>query len=300
MFSGSLVAILTPMHPDGGIDWQSWERLLALHLEAGTSGIVVGGTTGESPTITNEELSGLIERARARLRGRAALLAGAGTNSTAETVERARRLSGAGVDGLLVVTPAYNRPTQEGLYRHFEAVAAASSVPVMLYNVPSRTAVDLLPATVARLAKLPRIVAVKEALGQIARIVELRALLPAGFGVLSGDDVTAAEAMANGAQGVVSVTANVVPGAMAQMIASALRGDHAGAARLDAILRPLHQALFVEANPIPVKWAMAQLGLIEGGIRLPLTPLSEQYRPQVRAALEAVLRATQAPKAQSA
>ena len=204
------------------------------------------------------------------------------------------------MDGLLVVTPAYNRPTQEGLYRHFEAVAAASSVPVMLYNVPGRTAIDLMPATVARLAKLPRIVAVKEALGQIARVVELCALLPAGFDVLSGDDATAAEAMANGARGVVSVTANVVPGPMAQLVASALRRDHAGASHLDTLLRPLHEALFVEANPIPVKWAMAQLGLIEGGIRLPLTPLSEQYRPQVRTALEAVLRATQAPKAQSA
>ncbi len=300
MFSGSLVAIVTPMHPDGGIDWQAWERLLALHLEAGTTGIVVGGTTGESPTLTGEELWDLLERARARLRGRAVLLAGAGTNNTAETAERARRLSGAGVDGLLVVTPAYNRPTQEGLYRHFEAVAAASSVPVMLYNVPGRTAVDLLPATVVRLAKLPRIVAVKEALPQIPRIIELCALVPPGFGVLSGDDVTAAEAMANGAQGVVSVTANVVPGPMAQLVASALRGDRAGATRMDAILHPLHEALFVEANPIPVKWVMAQLGLIEGGIRLPLTPLSEQYRPQVRAAIEAVSRATQAPRAQSA
>ncbi len=204
------------------------------------------------------------------------------------------------MDGLLVVTPAYNRPTQEGLYRHFEAVAAASSVPVMLYNVPARTAIDLLPATVARLAKLPRIVAVKEALAQVARVAELCALVPAGFDVLSGDDATAAEAMAKGARGVVSVTANVVPGPMAQLVASALRGDHAGAASLDLLLRPLHQALFVEANPIPVKWAMAQLGLLEGGIRLPLTPLSEQYRPQVRTALDAVLRATQAPTAQSA
>ncbi len=300
MFSGSLVAIVTPMHPDGGIDWQAWERLLALHLEAGTSGIVVGGTTGESPTLTDEELAGLIERARSRLRGRMALLAGAGTSSTAETVERARRLSGAGVDGLLVVTPAYNRPTQEGLYRHYEAVAAASSVPLMLYNVPGRTAIDLLPATVARLAKLPRIVAVKEALAQVARIAELCALVPAGFDVLSGDDATAAEAMANGARGVVSVTANVVPGPMAQLVSSALRGDHSGAAHLDLLLRPLHHALFVEANPIPVKWAMAQLGLLEGGIRLPLTVLSEQYRPQVRAALDSVLRATQAPTAQSA
>src|SRR5580704_1915975 len=173
MFSGSLVAIVTPMHADGSIDWPAWERLLSLHVEAGSSGIVVGGTTGESATLSEAELLELVERARPRLKGRAALIAGAGTSSTATTVERTRRLSAAGVDALLVVTPAYNKPTQEGLYRHFEAVAAAASVPIVLYNVPTRTAVDLLPPTVARLSKLPRVVAVKEAVASMERVREL-------------------------------------------------------------------------------------------------------------------------------
>jgi 4-hydroxy-tetrahydrodipicolinate synthase len=287
MFSGSLVAIVTPMHPDGASDWAAWERLLALHLAAGTSGIVVGGTTGESATLTDEELLALLERARPRLAGRAALIVGAGSSSTAVSVERARRLSVAGVDGLLVVTPAYNRPTQEGLFRHFEAVAAASSVPLVLYNVPSRTAVDMLPSTVSRLAKLPGIVAVKEAVASMERVRDLVAQTPKDFVVLSGDDATAASAIAHGARGVISVTANVVPQAMAGMIATALRGDREGAARLDAPLRALHEALFVEGNPIPLKWAMAERGLIGGALRLPLTELSEGLRPRVRAALEA-------------
>jgi 4-hydroxy-tetrahydrodipicolinate synthase len=287
MFSGSLVAIVTPMHPDGAIDWPAWERLLAWHLEAGTSGIVVGGTTGESVTLTDADLLALIERARTTLSGRASLLAGAGSSSTALSIERAQRLSAAGVDALLVVTPAYNKPSQEGLFRHFEAVSAASSVPVVLYNVPSRTAVDLLPPTVARLAKLPRIVAVKEAVASMERVRELVAVVPKEFAVLSGDDATAAAAIANGARGVISVTANVVPRAMAQMAAAALRGDREAALRLDEPLRALHEALFVEANPIPVKWALAQRGLIERGLRLPLTELSEAHHARVLAALEA-------------
>jgi 4-hydroxy-tetrahydrodipicolinate synthase len=287
MFSGSLVAIVTPMHADGGIDWLAWERLLELHLEAGTSGIVVGGTTGEAVTLSEAELIELLARARSRLEGRAALIAGAGTSSTATTIERVRRLSSEGIDGLLVVTPAYNKPTQEGLYRHFEAVAAAASVPLVLYNVPSRTAVDLLPATVARLAKLPRVAAVKEAVASVERVRELVALAGTQCTVLSGDDGTAAQAMLNGARGVISVTANVVPKAMAELSAAAMRGDRATAERLDAPLRALHEALFVEANPIPVKWAMAEQRLIEGGIRLPLTELSESMRPRVRAALDA-------------
>ena len=286
MFSGSLVAIVTPMHPDGSIDWPAWERVLAFQLAAGTSGVVVGGTTGESATLSDEDLLGLLERARVRLRGRAALIAGAGTSSTAQTVERAHLLSAAGVDALLVVTPAYNRPTQEGLYRHFEAVAAASSVPVVLYNVPSRTAVDMLPATVARLAKLPRIVAVKEAVASVERVRELLALVPQSFRVLSGDDASAVAAMAHGARGVISVTANLVPKAMAQLVAAALKGDREEVQRREEPLRALHEALFLETNPIPVKWAMAQRGLIQGGLRLPLTELSEPFRARVRAALD--------------
>jgi 4-hydroxy-tetrahydrodipicolinate synthase len=287
MFAGSMVAIVTPMHVDGSIDWPAWERLLAMHLEAGSSGIVVGGTTGESATITDAELLALVERARPRLNGRAALLAGAGSSSTAATVERARCLSAAGVDGLLVVTPAYNKPTQEGLYRHFEAVAAAATVAVVLYNVPSRTAVDLLPETVARLSKLSRVVAVKEAVASMERVRALVELTGPHFTVLSGDDASAAQAMLNGARGVISVTANVSPKAMAELTAAALRGDRAAAERLDAPLRALHEALFLEPNPIPVKWAMSELGWIERGIRLPLTELSEPLRARVRAALDA-------------
>jgi 4-hydroxy-tetrahydrodipicolinate synthase len=287
MFAGSMVAIVTPMHVDGTIDWPAWERLLAMHLEAGTSGVLVGGTTGESATITDAELLALVERARAQLHGRAALLAGAGSSSTAVTVERARRLTAAGVDGLVVVTPAYNKPTQEGLYRHFEAVAAAAGVPVVLYNVPSRTAVDLLPETVARLSQLARVVAVKEAVASIERVRALVELTGPRFAVLSGDDASAAQAMLNGARGVISVTANVSPRAMAQMSAAALRGDRAAAEQLDAPLRALHDALFLEPNPIPVKWAMSDQGWIERGIRLPMTELSEALRSRVRAAVEA-------------
>lgn len=285
MFSGSLVAIVTPMHPDGTIDWSAWDRLLLRHLDAGTSGVVVGGTTGESATLTDDELQQLVERARTRIGGRMTLVAGAGSSSTAATVARARRLSGTGVDGLLVVTPSYNRPTQEGLFRHFEAVAAASSAPVILYNVPSRTAVDMLPATVARLAKLPRIVAVKEAVASMERVRELVALTPADFIVLSGDDATAAQAVGQGARGVISVTANVVPEAMVQLMSAALRGDQELVRRLDASLRALHEAMFVEPNPIPVKWALHEQGLIQPGLRLPLTELSASLHGRVRAAL---------------
>jgi 4-hydroxy-tetrahydrodipicolinate synthase len=289
MFSGSLVAIVTPMRADGSLDLAAWDRLLTMHLDAGTGGIVVCGTTGESATVTDAEVMLLIERSRSRLKDRAALIVGAGTNSTALTVERTRRFSAAGVDALLVVTPAYNKPSQEGLYRHFEAVAAASSVPVVLYNVPGRTAVDMLPATVARLMKLPRVVAVKEAVPTMERVRELAALGGGKFSVLSGDDATAAQAILNGARGVISVTANVVPKAMAQMAAAALRGDRAAVEKCDAPLRALHEALFVEGNPIPLKWAMAELGMIEAGLRLPLTELSENLRPRVRAALDLAL-----------
>jgi len=238
-------------------------------------------------TLTDAELGQLLARARARLRGRIPVIAGVGGSSTALVVERARLLGGSGADALLVVTPAYNRPTQEGLYRHFAAVAAAAAVPLVLYNVPARTAVDLLPETVARLAQLPGIVAVKEAVPSMERVRALVAAGGAGFDVLSGDDATARAAVGAGARGVISVAANVLPEAMAQMLAAALRGDAAVAARIDAGLAPLYQALFVEANPIPVKWVLARLGRIQGGIRLPLTELSAAQQPAVWRALEA-------------
>jgi 4-hydroxy-tetrahydrodipicolinate synthase len=284
MFSGSLVAIVTPMHADGGLDFQAWSRLVDFHLENGTSGIVVGGTTGESATLTDAELKELTQRACDQVRGRIHVIAGAGTSSTATTVERVRWLSQLPVDGVLIVTPAYNRPTQEGLFRHYEAAAAAAAVPVIAYNVPSRTAVDLLPVTVGRIAQLPRITAVKEAVPSAARVREIVSLVPADFVVLSGDDASARVAIQAGARGVISVTANVAPRAMADMIGAALRGD-AAAAQLDAGLAPLHENLFLEANPIPAKWALARMGLMGAGLRLPLTELAAQFQPALERAL---------------
>lgn len=285
MFAGSLVAIVTPMRGDGSLDFDAWDRLLDMHLAAGTSGVIVGGTTGESPTVTEAEQLELLRRAQARLAGRIPLLAGVGSSSTQATIERVQRLAGLGPDGLLVVTPAYNKPTQEGLFQHFSAIARVAPAPVMLYNVPGRTCVDMLPATTARLARVPGIVAIKEAQGTLERIRELVAAAPDGFAVLSGDDATARDSVLAGATGVVSVTANVVPQAMAEMIAAARRGEAALAASLDAPLAGLHQSLFVEANPIPVKWAMAEAGMIKEGIRLPLTWLSVAQRARVSLAL---------------
>lgn len=285
MFSGSLVALVTPMRTDGAVDPAAWTRLIDFHLENGTSGIVVAGTTGESATLTDTELEELTERACARAARKIAVIAGAGSSSTAATVERARWLSQLPVDALLVVTPAYNRPTQEGLYRHFAAVAQVSRVPVIVYNVPSRTAVDLLPETVARLSRLDGIVAIKEAVPEMERIRQLRARCRQGFVILSGDDATAREATLAGAAGVVSVTANAAPRAMAQLIVAASSGESALAAELDARLAVLHRALFVEANPIPIKWALQRMGLIDRGIRLPLTELSEHHHTTVLDAL---------------
>ncbi len=284
MFSGSLVAIVTPMRRDGALDLDAWARLIDFHLANGTNGIVVGGTTGESATLRDGELRELTVRACAQVHGRVAMIAGAGTSSTAATVERVGWLSKLPIDALLLVTPAYNRPTQEGLYLHFAAAAAAARKPLLLYNVPSRTAVDMKPATVARLSQVAGIVGAKEAVPEPARVRELLDACAKGFVILSGDDASARESIAAGARGVISVTANVAPRVMSQMVAAALSGDHGGAERLDERLRALHRDLFLEANPIPVKWALLQMGLIADGIRLPLTPLSAEYQPRVLAA----------------
>ena len=285
MFSGSLVALVTPMRADGALDVAAWSRLLELHASGGTSGIVIGGTTGESATLTDADLAMLVGRACDQLGTRMPVIAGAGTSSTAATVERVRWLGELPVSALLIVTPAYNRPTQEGLFRHFEAVARASRVPVLLYNVPSRTAVDMLPATVSRVAQLANVAGVKEAVAQMDRVRELVASVPGTFTVLSGDDATAREAVRAGARGVISVTANCVPRAMSEMIAAALAGRMVDAERLDARLAALHRDLFLEPNPIPVKWALQRMGLAEGGIRLPLTHLSAEHVPALEAAL---------------
>jgi 4-hydroxy-tetrahydrodipicolinate synthase len=285
MFADSLVALVTPMTADEAVDLPAWQRLIEFHIAEGTAGVVVGGTTGESATLTEAELLQLVREAQAVAAGRLQVIAGAGLSSTAATLERVRALAPLRPDGLLVVTPAYVKPTQEGLFRHYAAVAAASDLPVILYNVPGRTGVDLAPATAGRLAALPSIVALKEAVAGPARIRELRAAAP-DLALLSGDDPTAREALLAGAVGVISVTANIAPRGIADMVAAARRGDAARAAELDARLAGLHTALFLEPNPIPAKWALARMGLMGEGIRLPLTPLSAEVQPKVLSALQ--------------
>src|SRR5882672_6478429 len=234
MFSGSMVAIVTPMTPDGGLDWPAWERLLDFHMREGTDGIVVAGTTGESPALMLDEIEELTRRAVVRCRGKVKVIVGSGTHSTAGTVARTRTLSRLGVDAVMLVTPYYNKPPQEGLYRHFMAAADVSEVPVILYNVPSRTAVDLLPGTIARLARNPRIVAVKEATGSLNRAREILNTCPPEFTLLSGDDATAIDLMSLGARGVISVTANVAPRRMREACEAAASGDLARARVIDA------------------------------------------------------------------
>jgi 4-hydroxy-tetrahydrodipicolinate synthase len=287
MFSGSLVAIVTPMRPDGALDSAAWDRLIEFHLAMGSAGIVVGGTSGESATLADAELKELASRACEQVRGRIPVIAGAGTSSTAVTAERVRWLSELPIDALLVVTPAYNRPTQEGLYLHFAAVARSARKPLLLYNVPARTAVDMLPETVVRLSRLPGIAGLKEAVPDTARLRALASAVAADFVILSGDDASAREAIGCGARGVISVTANVAPRPMSEMVAAALAGDVVRAQQLDGRLAALHQALFLETNPIPVKWTLAQMGLIGPSLRLPLTPLAETHQPSVRAAARA-------------
>ncbi|MFO1407309.1 MAG: 4-hydroxy-tetrahydrodipicolinate synthase [Steroidobacteraceae bacterium] len=287
MFEGSIPALVTPMAPDGSLDLVAWDRLVDHHLAEGSDALVVAGTTGESPSLERAELETLVARARRRCAGRIPVIAGSGTAGTAKSVALSKVAEAAGADGLLVVTPYYNRPTQEGLYRHFMAIADAVHVPVLLYNVPGRTACDLLPGTVARLSAHPRIVGIKEATGSVERCTEILTTARPGFLVLSGDDATAARLMGVGARGVISVTANVAPRAMHEMCAAALAGDHAAAGRIDATLAPLHEKLFVEPNPIPVKWLVHRLGLAGETLRLPLVPLSEDRRAEVETAARA-------------
>ena len=287
MFRGCLVAIVTPMTADGGLDWPAWDRLLDVHMSEGTDGVVVAGTTGESPTLALDEIEELTRRAVARCGGRLKVIVGAGTHSTSSTVARTRELSRMGVDAVMLVTPYYNKPPQEGLYRHFMSAADASAVPIMLYNVPNRTAVDLLPATTARLARHPLIRAVKDASASMGRVRDLLAICPAQFAVLSGDDATAIDWIGAGARGVVSVSANIAPRRMREACMAALGGNMAAARALDADLQPLHRDLFVEANPIAVKWAVAKMGLIGNATRLPLVELSPVHHETVLRAMAA-------------
>lgn len=287
VFSGSMVAVVTPMTEAGEIDLQAWEGLLQWHAQQGTDVIVVVGTTGESPTVTLAEAGELVRRAVMVLGDRVPVIAGTGTNSTAGTIERTRALAAAGAQAALVVTPYYNKPTQEGLYQHFRAVADASPIPLILYNVPSRTGVDLLPDTVARLAPHPRILGVKESTGSLARVEELVARCGKDLEIYSGEDPIAVQSIAAGARGLISVTANVAPALVHEMCSHALAGRLEQAEAIDDRLQGLHRALFTESNPIPVKWAVAELGHIPGGLRLPLTPLSPQHHAVVREAMRA-------------
>jgi 4-hydroxy-tetrahydrodipicolinate synthase len=287
MFCGSMVAIVTPMTADGALDWAAWDRLLDFHVREGTDGIVVAGTTGESPVLSAAEIEELTHRAVTRCRGKVKVIVGAGSHATDATVARTRTLSRLGVDAVMLVTPYYNKPPQEGLYRHFMAAADASAAPIILYNVPSRTAVDLLPATVARLARHPSIVGIKEATASLSRAREIVSTCPQEFVLLSGDDATAIDLMGVGARGVISVTANVAPRRMHEACSAALSGDLTGARTIDADLQPLHKDLFVEANPIPVKWAVARMGIIGNAIRLPLVELATAHHETVLRAMRA-------------
>jgi 4-hydroxy-tetrahydrodipicolinate synthase len=287
MITGSIVALVTPMHADGNIDWSTLQRLLDVHLRAGTAAIGAVGTTGESATLNVSEHCEVIRFCVKHSAGRIPIIAGTGSNSTREAIELSEAAAGAGADACLLVTPYYNRPTQRGLYEHFKAIAEAVAIPQILYNVPGRTAVDMSNDTVVRLAELDNIVGIKDATGDLARGRELIQRCGEVIAVYSGDDATAMELMLAGGRGNISVTANVAPSLMAQLCGLALAGERAQAEVINARLAPLNQALFVEPNPIPVKWALYQRGLIGEGIRLPLTRLDERYHTQVLNALEA-------------
>ena len=285
--TGSIVALVTPMRADGAVDHEALAKAVDRVIEAGSAAIVSVGTTGESATLDVDEHTDVIRRTIDVDAGRVPIIAGTGANSTAEAIHLTEAAKAAGADAALLVTPYYNKPPQEGLYRHFKAVAEAVDIPQILYNVPGRTAVDMLPATVERLAELPAIVGIKEAKGDLDRVRELVALGLPDFALYSGDDATARDSILLGFDGDISVTANVAPEGMARMCAAALAGNAETAAAIDADLAALHRALFVEPNPIPVKWALAELGLIDEGIRLPLVPLDPAFHAEVRAAIKA-------------
>lgn len=285
MITGSLVALVTPMREDGTVDHEALAKVVDRAIEGGTAAIVSVGTTGESSTLDVAEHTEVIRRTIDVAAGRVPVIAGTGANSTAEAIHLTTAAKRAGADGALLVTPYYNKPPQEGLYRHFRAIAEAVDIPQYLYNVPGRTAVDLLPSTVERLAPVHNIVGLKEALGDLDRVRDLVALELPDFALYSGDDGTARASILAGFHGDISVTANVAPQMMARMCAAALAGDAELAALIDGDLAGLHRALFAEPNPIPVKWALAELGLIPPGIRLPLVPLDEVHHDDVRAAL---------------
>lgn len=283
--TGSIVAIVTPMHEDGTIDHQSLRRLIEWHIAEGTDAIVVAGTTGESATLTVPEHCELIQYAVTQAHGRIPIIAGSGGNSTAEAIELTQFAKKAGVAASLQVVPYYNKPTQEGLYWHFRTIAETVDLPIIVYNVPGRTVTDMSHDTVLRLTHIPGIVGIKDATGNIDRGLQLIKAVPAEFAVYSGDDPTAAALMLMGAQGNISVTANVAPRAMHTLCMAAIEGNLVLAKQLHFQLMALNKSLFVESNPIPVKWALHAMGLIADGIRLPLTPLKQEMQPLIRDAL---------------
>ena len=286
MFKGSLVAIVTPMDEEGGLDLDRFRALLDFHIDQGTDGVVIVGTTGESPTVDFEEHHLLMRTAVDHVAGRIPVIAGTGANSTREAIDLSVYAKNAGVDACLSVAPYYNKPTQEGLYQHFKAIAEAVDIPHILYNVPGRTVADIRNDTALRLAQIPNIVGIKDATGDIGRGSDLLQRAPSDFFIYSGDDVSGLAFLLLGWHGVISVTANVAPRMMHDMCVAAFTGDLNTARALNNKLLRLHIDLFVEANPIPVKWAVEQMGLIGPGIRLPLTPLSSQYHQLIREAMQ--------------
>ncbi|MFC5479596.1 4-hydroxy-tetrahydrodipicolinate synthase [Massilia suwonensis] len=287
MIKGSIVAIVTPMFEDGSLDKDGLRKLIDWHVEEGTDGIVIVGTTGESATVTPEEHVELIKLAVDHVAGRIPVIAGSGGNSTAEAIALTRAAKEVGADASLQVVPYYNRPTQEGMYRHFKAIAEAVDLPVILYNVPGRTVADMSNETIARLSTIPNIVGVKDATGNIGRGIELLRMVDKSFAVYSGDDPTAMTLMFCGGAGNISVTANVAPRAMHELCVAAMAGDVKRAVEINNRVLDLHAKLFVEPNPVPVKWALAEMGKMPSGLRLPLAPLSDSFHDTVRGALRA-------------
>ncbi|MCP1726485.1 4-hydroxy-tetrahydrodipicolinate synthase [Natronospira proteinivora] len=285
MFGGSMVALVTPMRADGEVDYDALERLIEFHVDGGTEALVIAGTTGESPTLRTEEHARLIGEAVRLSNRRIPIIAGTGSNSTQQTLELTCKVERMGVDGFLMVVPYYNKPSQEGLYRHFHTVASAVEKPVILYNVPGRTSCDLRPETVARLATLDNVVGIKEATGCMNRLADLCRECGDSLELYTGDDATALDFMLGGGIGDISVTANVAPRQMRQLCDAARAGREDEARAINERLMPLHRELFVEANPVPVKWALQQMGLIDSGIRLPLVPLDEAHHERVRYAM---------------
>lgn len=286
MFKGSIVALVTPMKADESVDYEALERLIEFHIEQGTDGIVSVGTTGESATLDHQEHCDVMRFTVDKVAGRIPVIAGTGSNSTREAIELTKCAKEMGADAALLVAPYYNKPTQEGLYQHYKAIAEAVAIPQILYNVPGRTACDILPETVGRLSQISNIIGIKEATGDLSRVPEILRRVPEDFMLYTGDDGTAIDFILRGGNGGISVTANVAPNAVHEAYLAAMTDNELAAREIDEKLTALHKAMFVESNPIPVKWALSEMGLIGPAIRLPLTPLDPQYHQTVRNALQ--------------